>query len=306
MKSALFTAAALAMLAACTQAAKPETAVPAAPVTAEPQLSPLETAIAGSWRPAEETARDVWRHPKETLEFFGVAANHKVIEVSPGGGWYTQILGPYLKSGGGTLVVGGPDINSVVVDPKDPATAERRARVEARIADFSNKFSNPIYGTIEYSAFSKTSGPLTAPGSADVVLTFRNVHNWMAGGFAEKFFTDSYAALKPGGVLGVVEHRLPSTEAQHPKAESGYVHEDYVKSLAKAAGFEFVAASEINANPADTANHPCGVWSLSPVSRAPDKDCKPVENFDAEAYKAIGESDRMTLKFRKPVAAAPK
>ncbi len=299
MKSALFAAAALAVLAACTQAAKTE-AAPSPPVSAAPELSPLETAIGGTWRPLEETARDGWRNPQATLEFFGVEANHKVVEVSPGGGWYTQILAPYLKSGGGTLVVAGPDINSVVVDPKDPTTAERRARLETRIADFSKKFSHPLYGTIEYSAFSKTSGPLTAPGSADVVLTFRNVHNWMAAGFAEKFFTDGYAALKPGGVLGVVEHRLPSTAAQHPKAESGYVHEDYVKSLAKAAGFEFVASSEINANPADTADHPCGVWSLPPVSRVPDKDCKPVENFDPAKYTEIGESDRMTLKFKKP------
>ena len=149
-------------------------------------------------------------------------------------------------------------------------------------------------------AFSAASGPLTAEGTADVVLTFRNIHNWMSGGYTEKFFADAYSALKPGGVLGVVEHRLPSTQAQDPKATSGYVHEDYVKALATAAGFEFVEASEINANPADTADHPFGVWTLPPSKRTAPAGKPADPAFDRTKYDVIGESDRMTLRFVKP------
>ncbi len=295
MKLALMTAVAVLGMVACRPAPATQIEAPA-PVAAEaaPVLSPLEVAIAGEWRTAEEKARDAWRHPKETLEFFEVAANEKVVEVFPGGGWYTKILAPYLASGGGTLVAPGFDLEAARSDP------ERFARLEQRVNEFKTSFSDPRYGVIEYSSFSKTSGPLTAPGSADTVLTFRNVHNWMASGYAEKFFTDAYAALKPGGVLGVVEHRLPSSQAQDPKALSGYVHEDYVKSLAKAAGFEFVAASEINANPMDTADHPFGVWTLPPNNAVTDNEGKAPADFDPAKYQAIGESDRMTLKFRKP------
>jgi predicted methyltransferase len=295
MKHLCLAAAALAALVACTPALKAAPApaapeVPAAPVL----LSPLEIAIAGDWRPAADTARDVWRHPKETLEFFGVQPNHKVVEVWPGGGWYTQILGPYLATGGGTLVAAGFDVASVTDNP------ERKARLETRLAEFKTTYGDPRYGTIAYSAFSGASGPLTEAASADVVLSFRNVHNWMASEYADKFFTDAFAALKPGGTLGIVEHRLPSTATQDPKALTGYVHEDYVKALALAAGFEFVEASEINANPADTADHPFGVWTLPPNSTVADDEGKAPEGFDPAKYQAIGESDRMTLKFRKP------
>jgi predicted methyltransferase len=253
----------------------------------------LAEAVASDLRSDEEKARDVWRNPVKTLEFFGVESDMKVVEVWPGGGWYTNILAPWLASGGGTLVAAGFDAASI-------EDAERRARTEQRLAEFKATYADPKFGTIEHTAFSATSGPLTADGTADVVLTFRNIHNWMGGGYTEKFFADAYTALKPGGVLGVVEHRLPSTQAQDPKATSGYVHEDYVKALATASGFEFVEASEINANPADTADHPFGVWTLPPNLATPDRDGKPVEGFDPEKYKAIGESDRMTLKFRKP------
>lgn len=295
MKPLLFLAASAITLAACTPAKTPNPASveTVAPVVEEKPVMTLAEAVASDLRSAEEKARDAWRNPVETLEFFGVSQNMKVVEVWPGGGWYTNILAPWLAAGGGTLVAAGFDAASI----EDP---DRRARTEARLAEFRAGYADPKFGAIEHTAFSATSGPLTADGTADVVLTFRNIHNWMSGGYAEKFFADAYAALKPGGVLGVVEHRLPSTQAQDPKATSGYVHEDYVKGLAAAAGFEFVGASEINANPADTADHPFGVWTLPPNSATTNRDGSTVEGFDPAKYQAIGESDRMTLKFRKP------
>ncbi|MGA1344124.1 MAG: class I SAM-dependent methyltransferase [Hyphomonas sp.] len=295
MKPLLILAASAITLAACTPAKTPNPASveTVAPVVEEKPVMTLAEAVASDLRSAEEKARDAWRNPVETLEFFGVSQNMKVIEVWPGGGWYTNILAPWLAAGGGTLVAAGFDAASI----EDP---DRRARTQARLDEFRAGYADPKFGTIEHTAFSATSGPLTADGTADVVLTFRNIHNWMSGGYTEKFFADAYAALKPGGVLGVVEHRLPSTQAQDPKATSGYVHEDYVKGLAAAAGFEFVGASEINANPADTADHPFGVWTLPPNSATTNRDGSTVEGFDPAKYQAIGESDRMTLKFRKP------
>ncbi len=297
MKHLMLMAASALILAACSEAAPPAEA-PADPAaeTAATEAAPAVTLadiVNSDLRSAEEKARDAWRHPAETLEFFGIEADDKVVEIWPGGGWYTNILAPWLASGGGTLVAAGFDPASV----EDP---ERRAQVEGRIEEFKNTYADPRFGTIEYSAFSAVSGPLTEAGTADAVLTFRNIHNWMSGGYTEKFFTDAYAALKPGGVLGVVEHRLPSTAMQDPTAASGYVHEDFVKGLATAAGFEFVEASEINANPADTADHPFGVWTLPPNSATSARDGTTIEGFDAAKYAAIGESDRMTLKFRKP------
>ncbi len=297
MRSLLLVAASALALAACTPAKTPAPASveAATPVAEEKPAMTLAEAVASDQRSAEEKARDVWRHPVETLTFFGVTSDMKVVEVWPGGGWYTNILAPWLADGGGTLVAAGWDAASI-------EDAERRARTEARIAEFKATYADPKFGTIEHSAFSASSGPMTAPGTADAVLTFRNIHNWMSGGYTEKFFADAYAALKPGGILGVEEHRLPSAQTQDPTASSGYVHEDYVKTLAIAAGFEFVESSEVNANPADTADHPFGVWTLPPNLATTGRDGKPVEGFDPEKYKAIGESDRMTLKFRKPEA----
>jgi len=146
------------------------------------------------------------------------------------------------------------------------------------------------------------SGPILAEGQEklDVLVTYRNVHNWMGGGYAQDAFDRFYEAVKPGGILGVVEHRLPETAVQNPKGATGYVQESYMKDLAERAGFEFVSASEINANPKDTADHPFGVWTLQPRSRLPKEGSEQAADFNAEAYKNIGESDRATLKFRKP------
>jgi predicted methyltransferase len=289
---------ALALLAGCGQGKidSPEViaetdalAEQAAPET----VDPLQAAINSDLRSPEEKARDAWRHPKETLEYFGVQPDSKVIEIWPGGGWYTNILAPWLASGNGTLI-------AALFDPAGIDDADRVARIEQNNEAFKSGYTDPRFGTIEYTGFSGNSGPLAAPGSVDFVLTFRNIHNWMSGGYEQKFFNDAYAALKPGGVLGVVEHRLPSASIQDPKGSSGYVHEDYVKALAANAGFEFAGSSEINANPADTADHPFGVWTLPPVNQQPEDGAEPPEGWNPESYAAIGESDRMTLKFVKP------
>jgi predicted methyltransferase len=265
------------------------------PPTAEAEATvTLADIAAGDWRSAAEKARDGWRNPVETLEFFGIEAGDTVVEIWPGGGWYTNVLAPYLATGDGKLIAAVWDVNVF--------EGERLERIEKRIADYKAVYdADPeTFGEIELSAFSAESGPLAEAGTVDAVLTFRNVHNWMGGDYTAKFFTDAYAALKPGGVLGVVEHRLPSSAEQDPRGASGYVHEDFVTALAVAAGFELEASSEINANPADTADHPFGVWTLPPVSRTTDREGNTPEGFDAEAYAAIGESDRMTLKFVKP------
>lgn len=305
MKKTIILAASIFALAACggtdaTDSKAEDTATPAeteSEVTAPDDVSPatlLQAAVDGAWRDDDAKARDEWRNPAETLSFLGVEPNHTVIEIWPGRGWYTNILAPYLNSGGGQLVAAVWDVDSMAED--------RRERYQNAIDTFKAYFeADPdTFGTLAYTALSAESGPLGEAESADVVLTFRNVHNWMANGYEAKVFEDAFAVLKPGGVLGVVEHRLPSSDMQDPAAKSGYVHEDYVKALAANAGFTFVDASEVNANPADTADHPFGVWTLPPVSRITDRDGNTPEGFDAESYKAIGESDRMTLKFVKP------
>tara|TARA_R110002050_G_scaffold36064_4_gene90247 strand:+ start:74099 stop:75007 length:909 start_codon:yes stop_codon:yes gene_type:complete len=294
MKNFLLAGAAFGLLAACGQ---PETPAPVeTPPVETPEvaaLTPLQVAVSDAGRSDAEKVRDVWRHPIETLEFFEVEPSDTVVEIWPGGGWYTNILAPYLAAGGGKLVAAG-------FDPAAAPDEERKQRTIDRLAEFKSNYTDPRYGTIEYSVFSGVSGPLTEGGTADAVLTFRNVHNWMSGGYTEKFFTDAFAALKPGGILGVVEHRLPSTATQDPTGSTGYVHEDFIKARAIAAGFEFVGSSEINANPADTANHPFGVWTLPPVSTTADSDGNTPEGFDPTLYADVGESDRMTLKFVKP------
>ena len=251
----------------------------------------VEDAMQGSWRTDAEKARDEFRHPAETLAFFGLDGDETVIEVWPGGGWYSNILAPWLHQNGGQFVAA----------TFDPAMSERAAEVIETYK--SNYAANPeTFGEIQYTVYSGNAEPMGEPDSADAVLTFRNIHNWMSGGHDEKFFNEAYRVLKPGGVLGVVEHRLPSSMSQDASAPSGYVHEDYVKDMAEAAGFEFAESSEVNANAADTADHPFGVWTLPPSSRTADRDGNTPEGFDPAVYQEIGESDRMTLKFVKPEA----
>ena len=265
------------------------------PVEASVPAAPLETAVAGAWRLEQERARDKWRHPVETLNFFGIKPSDTVVEIAPGGGWYTAILGPYLKSGGGKLY-------AAHVDPT--ASEGARANVDTYRAAFVER--PDTYGDITLTVASRTSTGLAPDGTADAVLTFRNVHNWMAGGYADKIFADAFRALKPGGVLGLEEHRLPSARDQDLRATTGYVLESYVVQLAQNAGFVLEESSEINANPNDTADHPLGVWMLPPTLDKPQAGTREAEGFDPAKYAAIGESDRMTLRFRKPAnAAAP-
>jgi len=247
----------------------------------------LDAAIAGSQRSDEEKARDNWRHPKETLQFFGVEPGMAVVEVWPGGGWYSNILAPYLNSGGGVYIAAHVD----------PAASERAA---AAVERFRETFSNKaIYGDVRITALG--AGEIAEPGSVDVVLTFRNIHNWMSGGTADDNFKTFFAALKPGGVLGVVEHRADEGQDERD-GTTGYVKVSTVKELAEAAGYIFAGASEINANPADTKDHPFGVWTLPPVRRSAASAGQEDPSFDRNKYDAIGESDRMTLKFVKPAS----
>lgn len=246
----------------------------------------LEQAIQGEHRSEQNKARDVYRHPKETLEFFGIRPDMTVVEVWPGaGGWYTEILAPYLREKG--------TFYAAQFDPDTGSNYYVKAR-----QDFENKLaaSPDLYDQVKVTSFQPPQLTELAPaGTVDMVLTFRNVHNWyMRGGGEEKLmaaFQGFHRALKPGGVLGVVEHRLPAARSADDQEQSGYMLQDYVIEIAKKAGFKLVDQSEVNANPKDIANHPKGVWTLPPRLALGEQ--------DREKYLAIGESDRMTLKFIK-------
>jgi predicted methyltransferase len=247
------------------------------PVAAFDQ-APLRLAAAASTRTPANVARDRYRHPVETLAFFGVRPSDTVVEVWPGGGWYTEILAPYLAKGGGTYI--GVASERGLTGLNKLVAAQPAIYSAVRTANF------PIL---------PASGGTPVPaGSADVVLTFRNVHNWMMGEkpFEAQAFQQMYAMLKPGGTLGVVDHRLPENADDARQKTSGYVKVSTVRRLAEAAGFRLVAMSEINANPLDNTDYPDGVWTLPPTYRLGEK--------DRAKYAAIGESDRMTLKFVKP------
>jgi predicted methyltransferase len=270
--------------AALTGCNRGEEAAPAAPASA----MTLEEAVAGDWREAQDKARDVWRHPVETLGFFGLKPGMTVVEIWPGAGWYTDILAPFLAASGGKLYAAN-------LQPNDPIAIEV---VEAYRQKLRAK--PRLYGDVEITAFGATSGPMAPAGSADLVLTARNIHNWMAAGIVDKAFSDAFAALKPGGVFGVVEHRANPGGVQDPTAADGYVEQAYVIRLAQEAGFILDQASEINANPRDTKDHPFGVWTLPPVRRTSARGEPADPAFDSSPYEAIGESDRMTLRFIKP------
>jgi predicted methyltransferase len=249
---------------------------PAPPAAAVSDVA-LAQVVAAPTRTRANHARDRYRHPVETLAFFGVKPSDTVVEIWPGGGWYTEILAPYLAQGGGTYIAAAPERSLTGV--RKLIAAQPAAYSAVRIANF------PILAA---------GGTPVAPGSADIVLTFRNVHNWMMGKqpFDAAAFRQMHAMLKPGGTLGVAEHRLPESADDALQLKSGYVKVSTVKRLAEQAGFKLVASSEINANPLDTKDHPEGVWTLPPTYRLGD--------VGRARYAAIGESDRMTLKFVKP------
>ena len=243
----------------------------------------LDAAIAGSWRTPANRARDVYRHPKATLQFFGVRPDQTVIEIIPGGGWYSEILAPLLRDDG-----------HYIAAVEAPAGGEAKRNDEVLRRKFA---ADPAeYGKARIVEFDPKAPVFGPPGSADRVLTFRNVHNWAEAGTAPAMFKAFYAVLRPGGVLGVTDHRAAPGTTPAAVEASGYLPTDYVIKLATDAGFKLVGRSEINANPKDDRDHPKGVWTLPPTLALGDK--------DRAKYLAIGESDRMTLRFVKPAAAA--
>lgn len=266
---------AAAMLVACANTAEKGNAADDASAAA------IDAALAGAHRSDVNKARDQYRHPKETLMFFGLRPDMTVVELWPGGGgWYTEVLAPILKDKG-TLYAAHNEMRADGTPPN-------------ALKAFKEKLAgNPdLYGKVIVTQHGPKGGDVAPPGSADLVVTFRNIHNWMANDWAPKSFETAYRALKPGGVLGVVEHRGNPATPQDPKAKSGYVNEGYAIKVIEAAGFKLVAKSEVNANPKDTKDYAEGVWTLPPTYTLKDK--------DREKYAAIGESDRFTLKFVKP------
>jgi predicted methyltransferase len=276
-----------------------------APATSAPAvttLATIEAAVAGEWRSADDRSRDALRHPAAALEFWGLSPGMSVLEIQPGGGWWTEILAPYAHANGGSFSATAADL----ANPELPAAA-RTAR-EAFAARFAAK--PEVYGTVNLVNMGAKSAPLPA-ANYDLILSARSVHGWINNNLADKMFTDFFQALKPGGILAIEQHRAnEGTDPSDPikGTTSGYVMQSAVVAMAEKAGFTLEASSEINANAADTKDHPFGVWTLPPTARtrpysegADASDPK----FDRSKYDAIGESDRMTLKFRKPAAATP-
>jgi len=235
----------------------------------------LERAISSEERDPKNAARDSSRHPLETLSFFGIKSDMAIVELSPGGGWYTEILANFLHEPGKLI--------AAHFDPNSERAYYKRSR-----ANFEKKMStNSMFDTVEIVAINSN---LAEPNSVDAVLTFRNLHNWL-GSDMDLIFSNSYKALRPGGIFGVVEHRAkPGTSIEAMK-KSGYVSEEHAIEIAEKHGFKLVAKSEINANPKDSTNYPGGVWTLPPNLR--------LKDVDREKYLEIGESDRMTLLFKK-------
>ena len=255
-------------------------------IVAPTSTGDLRAAVASSARTDTERARDAYRHPVETLTFFGVRPDMTVLEISPGGGWYTAILAPVVADHGKLRVTNG--------DPNGPPENGGTKRARALLARFAA--APATFGKVEPIIVDwKSPSALGPDGSVDLVLTFRNVHNWVQAGTFDTVLADAFKVLKPGGVLGVVEHRAnASPAAADPKviSDTGYVPESFVMEHATAAGFKLAARSEINANPKDTKDYGKGVWTLPPTYELGDTYCS--------KYAAVGESDRMTLRFVKP------
>ena len=248
----------------------------------------LDAALAGAHRSAANKARDRYRHPKETLEFFGIRPEMTAVEIWPGGGWYTDILAPLLRDRGKLYVA--------EYGSKSPFPYQQR-EMDALAAKM--RATPDLYRSVTRTALNLFTNELeiAPPGSVDLVVTFRNVHNWFQDGYgppnaAELAFKAIFTALKPGGVLGVVDHRWPNPETEDPRARNGYISERRVIEYAEAAGFELAGGSDVNNNPLDTHDHPEGVWTLPPDLALGER--------DRDKYVAIGESDRLTLKFVKP------
>jgi predicted methyltransferase len=242
----------------------------------------LDAVLAGSWRSAANKARDVYRHPKATLQFFGLQPDQTVIEITPGAGWYSEVLAPLLRDNGHYFA----------------AVTDNNAEAKQDVAALRAKFAaDPTeYAKTSIATFNPQAPVFGPAGSADMVLTFRNVHNWAMAGTAQAMFKAFYAVLKPGGVLGVVDHRAAPGATLDSVKGSGYLPTDYIIKLATDAGFKLDGQSEVNANPKDTKDYPKGVWTLPPTLTLGDQ--------DRAKYLAIGESDRMTLRFVKAAKAS--
>jgi predicted methyltransferase len=255
-------------------------AVAAIPSLAQDASAKLRQLVAGSQRTPANVARDQYRHPLETLSFFGLRDDMTVVEILPGGGWWTEILAPYLKERG---------VYYAAVQEWETTYDASRVRKAAFLTHLA---ANPeLYGKVRVRDFYSDRYEIAPPGSVDVILTFRNLHNWITAGTVEGALRAFHKALKPGGILGVEDHRASNDRPQDPKAENGYLREDFTIALIEKAGFKLVAKSEINANPKDTKDYKGGVWSLPPTYREGD--------VNRAKYQQIGESDRYTLKFMK-------
>lgn len=242
----------------------------------------LDAAMAGDHRSEQNRARDVYRKPREVLDFLGLRSDMTVVEISPGAGWYTQLLAPVLKDKGQFYAA-------------NFGLAATSAYARKNLGGFLTMLGErpELYGKVNVTQFLLPYETNIAPrGSADMVLTFRNVHNWVSGDYAKLAFKLMFDTLKPGGVLGVVDHRWPDPKTEDPLAKNGYISEERTIALAESAGFKLAGRSDVVRNPKDSHDHPEGVWTLPPVLRLGDQ--------DREKYLAIGESDRFVLKFVKP------
>ncbi len=241
----------------------------------------LNAILAGNQRTAADRSRDRYRHPEETLLFFGIRPQTRVLQVWPESGWYTKIVAPLVRGKGRYLAA---------VIASDPGSRF----LQARLADYRRLLASrpDLYDGVKLVTFPLDGGDVVPPASVDMVLSFGDLHEWMALGDAPQALATIHRALRPGGVLGVVDNRADPAVPQDPRAKSGYVRQDYAIRMIQAAGFRLVATSEVNANPKDTRNYPAGVWTLPPDYR--------LGNIDRAKYAAIGESDRFTLKFIKP------
>jgi len=293
MKSGMFLGLAAMLLAACSGNSAPANAqaqdqpagalVPPTSAT-DFTASQLDQVIAGDWRAPDHKARDVYRHPKGTLQFFGIRPDLTVVEITPGGGWYTEILAPLLRNNG----------HYIAATAKPAVDGEASRDLTALKAKFA---ADPAhYGKAQLVEFDPKAPSFGPAASADMVLTFRNVHNWVEADTAPAMFKAFYAVLRPGGVLGVEDHRAADNASLDAVKDSGYLPTNVVIKLATDAGFRLQESSEINANPKDTKDYPKGVWTLPPTLTLGEQ--------DRAKYQAIGESDRMTLRFVKPDAPA--
>ena len=250
--------------------------------------SALDDAMSGEHRSAENKARDKYRHPKETLAFFGFRSDMTVVEIWPGGGWYTEVLAPALKEHGKLYAV------QYGVNPQYSYQRRYFGAFLTKAGESPDVFRDVIVTAMDF-PYQLNIAP---PGTADLVVTFRNAHNWVSSGYhkasAQLAFQAMFDVLKPGGVLGIVDHRWPDADNEDPHAEDGYISEERLIALAEAAGFEFTARSDLNRNSKDSHDHPEGVWTLPPSLA--------LDEQDREKYLAIGESDRLTIKFVKPIA----